>query len=30
MHSGFEHSAVEAAMGSLKGMLELAFWHVTG
>lgn len=30
MHSGFEHSAVEAATSSLKGMLQLAAWHVTG
>lgn len=30
MHSGFEHSAVEAATSSLKGMLQLAAWHMTG
>lgn len=30
MHSGFEHSAVEAAMRSLKGMLRLATWHIAG
>lgn len=30
MHSGFEQSAVEAATRSLKGMLQLAAWHLTG
>ncbi len=30
MHSGFEQSAVEASMGSLKGMLKLAAWQMTG
>jgi hopanoid biosynthesis associated radical SAM protein HpnH len=29
MHSGFEYSAVEAASKSLKGMAEMAYWHVT-
>jgi hopanoid biosynthesis associated radical SAM protein HpnH len=30
MHSGFEHSAVQAASKSLKGMAQLAAWHVSG
>lgn len=30
MHSGFEHSAVEEASRSLKSMMQLAAWHVTG
>lgn len=30
MHSGFEHSAVQAASQSIKGMAQLAAWHVTG
>ena len=29
MHSGFEHSAVQAASRSLKGMAQLATWHLT-
>ena len=29
MHSGFEHSAVEEAMKSMKGKLQLAAWSVT-
>ena len=29
MHSGFEHSAVEKAMQSLKGKLELAAWSIS-
>ena len=29
MHSGFEYSAVEAASRSLKGMAEMAYWHVS-
>jgi hopanoid biosynthesis associated radical SAM protein HpnH len=28
MHSGFEHSAVEAAMGSLRGKVRLAMWSL--
>ncbi len=30
MHSGFEHSAVEEAMKTPKGMLQLAAWSLTG
>lgn len=30
MHSGFEHSAVEEASRSLKSMIQLAAWHVSG
>ncbi|MBM3465670.1 MAG: adenosyl-hopene transferase HpnH [Armatimonadetes bacterium] len=30
MHSGFEHSAVEEASRSLKSMMQLAAWHVSG
>jgi hypothetical protein len=30
MHSGFEYSAVEAASKSLKGMAQMAYWHMTG
>lgn len=29
MHSGFEYSAVEAASKSLKGMAQMAYWHLT-
>lgn len=29
MHSGFEYSAVEAASRSLKGMAQMAYWHLT-
>ena len=28
MHSGFEHSAVEEAMKSVKGTLQLAAWSL--
>ena len=30
MHSGFEHSAAQAAGRSLKSMAQLATWYVTG
>ncbi len=30
MHSGFEHSAVEEAMKTMKGKLQLAAWSLTG
>ncbi len=30
MHSGFEHSAVQAAMGNVKDMLKMAAWQFTG
>jgi hopanoid biosynthesis associated radical SAM protein HpnH len=30
MHSGFEHSAVEEASRTLRGMLAMARWHLTG
>ncbi len=30
MHSGFEASAVEVAQQSLKSMIQLAAWHVSG
>jgi len=30
MHSGFEHSAVQAAMGNVKDMLKMAAWQITG
>lgn len=29
MHSGFEHSAVEEAMKTMKGKLQLAAWSIT-
>ena len=29
MHSGFEHSAVEEAMKSMKGKLQLAAWSIS-
>lgn len=30
MHSGFEHSAVQMAMGNVKDMLKMAAWQLTG
>lgn len=30
MHSGFEYSAVAAATSSIKGMAEMAYWHMSG
>lgn len=30
MHSGFEHSAVQSASQSIKGMAQLAAWHLSG
>jgi hypothetical protein len=29
MHSGFEHSAVEEAMKSWKGKIQLAVWSIS-
>lgn len=30
MHSGFEQTAVEQAMGSFKDIMKLAYWQITG
>ena len=30
MHSGFEHSATQAASRNLKSMAQMASWYVSG